>query len=111
MKTILSFLICFFLSGFAKAQQIVRIASPNKSIVLLVHHLDDGGLNYKITYKGKNVVLPSALGFSLSKPELLLKQFSIVKTRDRELSLSQPQLSDKATRNYVMNDKLEILNN
>lgn len=58
-------------------QRSVAIASPNKQIRLLVTTNPQGRLLYSVDYKGKRIIAPSALGFSLSKPQLQLTAFSI----------------------------------
>lgn len=51
--------------------------SPDSNIRLVVSGNADGQINYGLTYKGKEVIKPSSLGFVLSKPEVKLSNFSI----------------------------------
>lgn len=62
-----------------QAQQVLSIASPDKAIVLKVRTTDQGKILYSISYKGKSIMEPSSLGFSLSKPKATLSKFSVVK--------------------------------
>ncbi len=60
------------------AQQKASIKSPNQSVVLSVNNNTNGSLLYQIKYKNQPVIEPSALGFVLSKPQIVLNRFSIV---------------------------------
>ncbi|HQQ83208.1 MAG TPA: glycoside hydrolase family 97 N-terminal domain-containing protein, partial [Cyclobacteriaceae bacterium] len=60
-----------------KAQTIIHMASPDKNISLQVFTSQSNQVFYSISYKKKGVVLPSSIGFVLSKPEATLSNFSI----------------------------------
>ncbi|NID12024.1 glycoside hydrolase family 97 protein [Fibrivirga algicola] len=56
----------------------ITITSPDKSIILAVSHGTSGSVTYRVTYKGKRVIEPSSLGFTLSKPAVSLTRFTVV---------------------------------
>ena len=62
------------------AQQIRSATAPNQSIVVAVRNAPTGELTYQVSYKGKSVIEPSGLGFSLSKPQVVLNRFILVAT-------------------------------
>lgn len=62
----------------ADAQQVYSVASPGKTIQLTVQQTADGGLLYSLVCKGKPVIKPSQLGLVLSKPQVALRQFTVV---------------------------------
>ena len=62
-----------------QAQQPISISSPDKAIVLKVRITEQGNCLYSVAYKGKNIIEPSSLGFSLSKPKTTLSKFSFLK--------------------------------
>ncbi len=70
-------LLCFCESSLF-AQKNISVNSPDKSISVKIQHTADGALLYGLTYKGKTVIQPSALGFAFSSPKALLNKFTIV---------------------------------
>jgi len=60
------------------AQQNFQIQSFDNNIGLNIIYGKDGGLMYKVSYKGKAVIEPSGLGFLLKSPETSLTNFDIV---------------------------------
>ena len=70
---------CFsFSAASLSAQKNFSVTSPGKSISVNILNAAEGSLTYNFTYKGKKVIQPSTLGFSLSSPKLLLNKFTIV---------------------------------
>lgn len=61
-----------------RAQQTRSVASPNQLIRLSTTVGAQGNVTYQLTYKGKPVINPSTLGFSLSKPQLKLTKFNLI---------------------------------
>jgi len=69
------------LTGFIQlvyAGQSIRLSSPDGNIQLGVNHADNGQLAYQVTYKGKTVIAPSGLGFTLKTPAASLTRFNWV---------------------------------
>lgn len=73
------------ITGFAvlqsMANEVISLESPDKNLQCRVMINDgnaDQNLFYELTYKGKTVLKPSALGFYLSKPETHLTAFSLL---------------------------------
>lgn len=62
-----------------QAQQSLSIASPDKHILLKVRTSEQGNILYSISFKGKSIMEPSSLGFTLSKPKIALIKFNILK--------------------------------
>ncbi|HEX4877353.1 MAG TPA: glycoside hydrolase family 97 protein [Chitinophagaceae bacterium] len=60
------------------ADQSISVQSPDGKIHLSLMHKNNGELSYTIHYKGRNVILPSSLGFRLKKPEVLLAKFDLI---------------------------------
>jgi glucan 1,4-alpha-glucosidase len=74
---ILLLLVSLFACSIPKAQQYNTVFGHIK----LVTELNNGGnFLYSIAYKGQPAILPSVLGFSLTKPDLLLNDFTLIKT-------------------------------
>ena len=75
-------LLAIFLFSFSaaslSAQKNFSVTSPGKSISVNILNAAEGSLTYNFTYKGKKVIQPSTLGFSLSSPKLLLNKFTII---------------------------------
>lgn len=59
------------------AQNTFRVASPNQAMALNVSRSEDGNIAYSVTFKGKGVIAPSHLGFTLSKPAVQLTTFTV----------------------------------
>ncbi len=68
-----------------KGQNFVSVSSPDRAIVLTTLNAENGTFFYNITYKGKSVIEPSILGFSLSKPEIDLNTFEILSVDSSEV--------------------------
>ena len=58
-----AFLFCIGMIS-AQAQQ---LQSPDKQLVMTFSLLSDGTPSYTLSYKGKEVIKPSTLGFELKK--------------------------------------------
>ncbi|UFH57370.1 glycoside hydrolase family 97 protein [Spirosoma sp. KNUC1025] len=56
------------------------MSSPDKAVLLTIGNNSTGNVTYRISYKGKNVIEPSGLGFVFSKPQITLTTFSITST-------------------------------
>jgi glucan 1,4-alpha-glucosidase len=68
-----------------KGQNFISVSSPDRAIVLTTLNTENGTFFYNITYKGKSVIEPSMLGFSLSKPEIDLNTFEILSVDSSEV--------------------------
>lgn len=79
MKKSTLFLLGICLSLISLAEQNTAISSPNGMITLSFHLNEKGNISYEMFFKNKSVIKPSALGFKLSKPDILLNQFDIIK--------------------------------
>jgi hypothetical protein len=79
MKKSLLFLLAISLNVITYAEQKNSISSPNGMITLSFHKNDNGNISYEMFFKNKLVIKPSSLGFKLSKPEVILNQFDIIK--------------------------------
>lgn len=69
----------FLLAGLANwclANNPISIQSPNGQIQLTV--TVDANVSYSLTYKGKSVIMPSTLGFTLQKPAIDLRSFELL---------------------------------
>ena len=73
-KLILAFLFAGIFQT-VKADQHIIIHSPDGNIQLGIVQGPDGSLQYRVLYKGKNVIQPSRLGLKFKTPEVLLTQF------------------------------------
>lgn len=72
--------LALFLSTTAFAQRALTVSSPNQAIVVTLRNAPTGEIRYQVAYKGKSVIEPSGLGFSLSKPKVMLNRFTVVAT-------------------------------
>ena len=79
MKKSLLFLLAISLNVITYAEQKNSISSPNGMITLSFYKNDNGNISYEMFFKNKLVIKPSSLGFKLSKPEVILNQFDIIK--------------------------------
>src|SRR5688572_14120124 len=61
----------------AKADQVIRVGSPNGIMQVELEHENDGKLFYKLFYKGKTVVASSGLGMELKSPLVSLRKFDL----------------------------------
>jgi glucan 1,4-alpha-glucosidase len=62
------------------ADTIITISSPSGNIRLAVNRRDNGEVAYSVLYKGRTVIAPSGMGFTLSKPNISLTSFDLLKT-------------------------------
>lgn len=74
--TFLLFLV--FVGTAAFAAESIHISSPDQQIQLQVSRAADGTVNYALSFNRSVVILPSSLGFSLSKPLQVLNRFDIL---------------------------------
>jgi hypothetical protein len=65
------------LSVAARADELIYLKSPDGNIMLGINNKTDGGIEYRLLYKGKDVVAPSGLGFMLNKPSVTLNRFTL----------------------------------
>ncbi len=75
---LLTILYFCFSAGSLSAQKNISVSSPDKSIAVTIQHTTDGNLLYSCMYKGKKIIQPSTLGFTLSSPKVLLNKFTMV---------------------------------
>lgn len=61
----------------AKADQHITVSSPDGNILLGIVQGADGNLQYRVFYKGRNVIQPSGLGLKFKSPEVMLTQFDL----------------------------------
>jgi len=80
MKKSILFLLGISLFITSLAEQRTSISSPNGLITLSFNQNDKGNISYELFFKNKTVIKPSALGFTFSKPDVMLDQFEIIKT-------------------------------
>jgi glucan 1,4-alpha-glucosidase len=76
MKSRFSCVILLIQLSFSVVAQNISALSPSKDIRIVISNPKQ--LSYSVFYKGKKVIEPSQLGFSLTKPAVLLNHFSIV---------------------------------
>jgi hypothetical protein len=67
------------------ADDTLTLFSPNHNIRLTVNRQSDGQLKYGVYYKQKFFIKPSALAMKLSKPDVLLNKFDIVRADQKQL--------------------------
>lgn len=63
---------------FVYADQVITINSPDGTIQLGINNRDNGDLVYRVSYKGRTVIAPSALGFKLKVPNHLMTHFQLL---------------------------------
>lgn len=78
LKTTIAAFVTALISQFAYADQSITLYSPDQNIQLGVIHRDNGGVLYRLIYKGKTVIAPSGLGFKLNVPDLSLASFNLL---------------------------------
>ena len=78
IKLLVITLICVCTFSLLCAQKTATVSSPDNSILLKVRHGEDNKILYSLSLNGKNIILPSGIGFSLSKPAVELNRFAIV---------------------------------
>ncbi len=78
LKTTIAAFVTALISQFAYADQSITLYSPDQNIQLGVIHRDNGGVLYRVIYKGKTVIAPSGLGFKLNVPDLSLASFNLL---------------------------------
>lgn len=80
MKKVI-FALCFCLAAIASVRA-QELKSPNGNFTLRFSLEKDGTPSYSLTYKGKDVIKPSKLGFELKKEEKsLLNDFTVTNTK------------------------------
>ena len=79
MKKSILFLLGIFLCYTTIAEQKISIKSPNGIVRLSFIKNENGNISYELLFNNKNVINPSLLGFKLSKPEVIMNQFDIIK--------------------------------
>ena len=80
MKKVI-FALCFCLTAIAGVHA-QELKSPNGNFTLKFSLEKDGTPSYSLTYKGKDVIKPSKLGFELKKDEKsLLNDFTVTNTK------------------------------
>jgi len=77
-RTLALVLILSAISNFIAAQELL---SPNRNLEMKFALLADGTPTYSLTYKGKNVVKQSRMGFELKDGKQLLDSFSLGGTK------------------------------
>ena len=76
------FFFSFNVNGFSA--DTLKVSSPGGVQRLEIYHETTGELKYAVFYKGKAVILPSALGMRLKKPEVILERFDLIKTEQKK---------------------------
>ncbi len=71
-------IILFIFSNVIFAQNKATIFSPNGALNLTISQKENGAISYALSYKNKNIIEPSTLGFDLKKPAIKLNAFQIV---------------------------------
>ena len=79
MKKSILFLLGIFLCYTTIAEQKISIKSPNGIVRISFIKNENGNISYELLFNNKNVINPSLLGFKLSKPEVIMNQFDIIK--------------------------------
>lgn len=77
LKKIVTLFVCALMTKAVLADFNTNIHSPNNQLLLSVSQTNEGLVTYRLSCKNKTVLLPSALGFKLSKPAVDLSRFSI----------------------------------
>ena len=78
-KQIICLLIACFASASLEAQTIASLASPNKLIEVKLIQSPEKQIQYQISYKSKEVIAPSSLGFTFKKPVADLRKFNVIR--------------------------------
>ena len=78
-KQIICLLIACFASASLEAQTIASLTSPNKLIEVKLIQSPEKQIQYQISYKSKEVIAPSSLGFTFKKPVADLRKFNIIR--------------------------------
>ena len=78
-KQIICLLIACFASTSLEAQTIASLASPNKLIEVKLIQSPEKQIQYQISYKSKEVIAPSSLGFTFKKPVADLRKFNVIR--------------------------------
>jgi hypothetical protein len=84
------------------AEKKITLGSPNQQVQLQFQQYDDGKIMYQVSYKGRPVITPSALGFDLKEPLVSLKQFDVLSADSTNVDETwQPVLGEvKNIRNH-----------
>ena len=78
-KQIICLLIACFASASLEAQTIASLTSPNKLIEVKLIQSPEKQIQYQISYKSKEVIAPSSLGFTFKKPVADLRKFNVIR--------------------------------
>ena len=73
-----SFAALLFISAYA--DRVIQLRSPNGNTQLGINVADDGEVKYRVSFKNRDVVKLSGLGFNLKVPEVMLNRFELVST-------------------------------
>jgi hypothetical protein len=77
-KRLLLVIIAISSFSFVNADRTIPLHSPDGNLALSIDSRDNGELLYRLSFKGKTVIAPSALGFTLKSPQLSLSRFTLV---------------------------------
>ena len=84
----------------AAATQAIPLASPDGNLRVTLMQGEDGGLSYRVDYKGKPVILPSRLGVALSDGTDLSRGFAAIRPehvlRDETNLVWKPPYGERA---------------
>jgi glucan 1,4-alpha-glucosidase len=72
-------LLLLVVSSFTVNAQKMNLSSPDGTIRLFVTAATTGELQYAVTYKNRNVILPSPLDLKLKEPKVDLRRFTVLK--------------------------------
>jgi hypothetical protein len=105
-KILLSLFILTGLQQETKAQKEWRVASPDRTLQLVLTN-NAGGLSYTILSGGTTVIRPSALGIERSDASFS-KGLSFVKTSSRKLNETYTMLTGKRKKNKAMGNETSV---
>jgi hypothetical protein len=75
-----------------------KIVSPSGDVAAIVALGENGAPRYRVSHRGKPVVLDSRLGFEVASGRHLLDGFTVVKTREETVSRTwSPPYGERAT--------------
>lgn len=75
--------ICYVSTGVLLAQQKLEVKSPDKNLIIKI--TTDGQLKYTVSYKGQEIITPSAIALQLESV-MLGDQPQLVKTSERKVN-------------------------
>lgn len=113
MKKFLFVLLGLSFIGISFAEQKISFNSPDGNVKLFFNRNKNGNISYELFYKNKAVVMPSALGFKLNKPDLLLNSFDIVRADSSNFDQTwKPVWGEQSQiRNHYRELSVELRNN